>query len=70
LSGTVYGPTLQVLVIAHIPPGDDDNLAEYGEVYLNMTRQFSDTIVGHLFGHTHMDQFQLVNSLKALPHMM
>ena len=52
---------LQVLIIAHIPPGDDDNLAEYGEVYLNMTRQFSDITVGHLFGHTHMDQFQLVN---------
>ena len=55
---------LQVLIIGHIPPGDDDNLAEYGEVYLNMTRQFSDIIVGHLFGHTHMDQFQLVNLSK------
>ena len=54
---------VQVLIIAHIPPGDDDNLAEYGKVYLNITRQFSDIIVGHLFGHTHMDQFQLVGKL-------
>lgn len=59
---------LQVLLIAHIPPGDADNLAEYGEVYLNMTRQFSDVIVGHLFGHTHMDQFQLVK--PNLVHML
>ena len=51
---------LQVLVISHIPPGDMGNHAAYGEFYLNMTKQFSDTIVGHLFGHTHMDQFQLV----------
>lgn len=51
---------VQVMIIAHIPPGDADNLAEYGEFYLNMTKQFSGTIVGHLFGHTHMDQFQLV----------
>ena len=57
---------LQVLIIAHIPPGDADNLPEYGEVYLNMTRQFSGTIVGHLFGHTHMDQFQLVTNKAYL----
>ena len=51
---------MQVLMIAHIPPGDSDNLAEYGGIYLNVTKQFSDIIVGHLFGHTHRDQFQLV----------
>ena len=51
---------MQVLLIAHIPPGDTTNHAEYGEFYLSITRQFSDTVVGHLFGHTHTDQFELV----------
>ena len=51
---------IQVLIIAHIPPGDSDNVADYGKFYLNMTKQFSDVIVGHFFGHTHRDQFQLV----------
>ena len=53
---------LQVLLIGHIPPGDEDNWPEYGQLYLNVTKQFKDTIVGHLYGHTHMDQFQLVRS--------
>jgi len=50
----------QVLVISHIPPGSVGNHAAYGEFYLNMTRQFSEIIVGHLFGHTHMDEIELV----------
>lgn len=52
--------SLQVLLIGHIPPGDGDNWSEYGQRYLQITRHFSDIIVGHLFGHTHMDHFQLV----------
>ena len=51
---------LQVLLIGHIPPGDTDNNADYGQRYLNITKRFKDTIVGHLFGHTHKDHFQLV----------
>lgn len=51
---------IQVLIIAHIPPGNPDNLIEYGKIYLNITKQFSEIITGHLFGHTHKDQFQLV----------
>ncbi len=51
---------MQVLLIAHIPPGDPSSHAEYGEFYLSIAKQFSDTVVGHLFGHTHTDQFELV----------
>ena len=58
----------QVLVIAHIPPGDTECHGAYGEFYLNMTRRFSDTIVGHLFGHTHNDQIQLVRCLFLILH--
>lgn len=57
---TVNFVFMQVLMISHIPPGNPDNLVEYGEIYLNITKQFSDTITGHLFGHTHKDQFQMV----------
>lgn len=48
-------------MISHIPPGALDNWAEYGHRYLKLTRKFNDTIIGNLFGHTHMDQFQLVD---------
>ncbi len=55
----LYG-VVQVLMTGHIPPGDLDNWPEYGQLYRNVTKHFQDVIVGHLFGHTHMDQFQLV----------
>ncbi len=54
-----------MILIGHIPPGDLDNNADYGERYLNVTKKFKNTIIGHLFGHTHMDHFQLV-SFKEL----
>ena len=54
-------------MMAHIPPGDSDNIADYGKFYLNMTKQFSDVIAGHFFGHTHRDQFQLVT--KSARHI-
>ena len=48
-------------MIAHIPPGDPGNtLAAYEEFYLNLTKRYRDTIVAHLFGHTHHDEFKLV----------
>lgn len=50
----------KVLIIGHVPPGDADNTADYGRLYLNISRRFSETIIGGLFGHTHLDQFQLV----------
>ena len=60
-TGTLFSP-LQVVMIAHIPPGDPGNtLHEYDEFYLNLTKRFHDTIVGHLFGHTHHDEFKLVS---------
>ena len=46
-------------MIGHIPPGFD-TLQTYEEFYLNLTKQYRDTIVGHLFGHTHHDEFKLV----------
>ncbi len=54
-------PCIQVLLIAHVPPGDVSTLSEYGEFYLNITKRFRDTIIGHLFGHTHTDEFKLVS---------
>lgn len=56
----------KVLLIEHIPPGDGDNQAEYGQLYLNVTKYFKDIIVGHLAGHTHMDQFQLIQDEKGV----
>ena len=54
----------QVLLIGHIPPDGDG----YREVYLNITKRHQDVIVGHLFGHTHMDQVHLVSMLAISPH--
>ncbi len=51
----------KVLLIAHIPPGITTALPEYGEFYLNMTKRFGATIIGHLLGHTHEDMFELVS---------
>ena len=52
----------QVIMMAHVPPGDPGNtLHAYEEFYLNLTKRYRDTIVGHLFGHTHHDEFKLVS---------
>ena len=52
-------------MIAHVPPGDPGNtLHEYDEFYLNLTKRFHGTIVGHLFGHTHHDEFKLVSTTE------
>jgi sphingomyelin phosphodiesterase len=51
----------KVMMIAHVPPGDPGNaLQAYEEFYLNLTKRYRDTIVAHLFGHTHHDEFKLV----------
>eukprot|EP00731_Ephydatia_muelleri_P015723 Em0009g147a len=42
-------PTMEIL-----PPH-----SSYGEFYLNLTKRYGSTIVGHLTGHTHNDEFQL-----------
>ena len=53
-------------MIAHIPPGDPGNtVAAYEEFYLNLTKRYRDTIVAHLFGHTHHDEFKLVYMLLS-----
>ncbi|KAL5481336.1 hypothetical protein EMCRGX_G021473 [Ephydatia muelleri] len=49
----------KVLIIAHVPPGDTSTHSSYGEFYLNLTKRYGSTIVGHLTGHTHNDEFQL-----------
>jgi sphingomyelin phosphodiesterase len=57
----------RVVMIAHIPPGDPGNtLHEYDEFYLNLTKRFHDTIVGHLFGHTHHDEFKLIQDQEGV----
>ena len=50
----------KVLIIAHVPPGDTSTQPSYGEFYLNLTKCYGSTIVGHLTGHTHNDEFELV----------
>jgi sphingomyelin phosphodiesterase len=51
----------KVIMMAHVPPGDPGNtLHAYEEFYLNLTKTYRDTIVGHLFGHTHHDEFKLI----------
>ncbi|XP_065912440.1 sphingomyelin phosphodiesterase A-like isoform X2 [Dysidea avara] len=50
----------KVLLAGHIPPGDTTSLPELGQLYLNITKTYQNTIVAVLAGHTHFDQFELV----------
>ena len=56
---------IKVLLTGHIPPGDTTSLPELGQLYLNITKKYQNTIVGILAGHTHFDQFELVSSKEA-----
>lgn len=53
----------KVLIIAHIPPGMElkagppNCLPEYSSEYATIISNFSDIIIGQLYGHTHEDNF-------------
>ena len=53
-------PTLQVLLLAHIPPNPKDATLWYIDFLFNITRCYSKTIIGFITGHSHKDQFRLV----------
>jgi sphingomyelin phosphodiesterase len=49
----------KVWIINHIPPGGGESSAFMTATLYNLTRAYSDTIVGQFYGHTHADQFTL-----------
>ena len=55
----------KVILIGHIPPGRMGLLNEKGSCYADdyfiITERFKDTIIAHLYGHTHNDEFEMLN---------
>jgi sphingomyelin phosphodiesterase len=51
----------KVFLIGHIPPGDSTYLSECSKRYNALTDRFSHIIRGHFYGHTHYDEFRVIN---------
>lgn len=54
-----------VFIIGHIPPGDHFCASTWATVYRALVNRFRNTIRGQFFGHTHKDQFEVVESLQT-----
>jgi len=52
----------KVLIIGHIPCPIWDSLPYWCTQYTEIAVRFSNIIVGHLYGHTHLDQFTVILS--------
>ncbi|KAL5004721.1 hypothetical protein ScPMuIL_018177 [Solemya velum] len=53
----------KVIIIGHIAPGDLDSTVNwYGDFYVDLVANYSDTIVLQTFAHTHHDEFKVVTS--------
>ncbi|KIK68505.1 hypothetical protein GYMLUDRAFT_35936 [Collybiopsis luxurians FD-317 M1] len=52
----------KVWVIGHIPLGKDDTSVDPSNYYDQILQRYKDTIVGHFFGHSHKDQFEIAYS--------
>jgi sphingomyelin phosphodiesterase len=57
----------KVVIIGHIPPGDPTTIESYGEFYVPLVANYSNVIVGQLFGHIHEDLFQMVQATDGSP---
>ncbi|KAF4638373.1 hypothetical protein TGRH88_059810 [Toxoplasma gondii] len=70
----------QVILAGHIPPGVAEDAedsfegrskplwkAKFTRRYLEITRQFSDVILAHLFGHLHRDAFRVLSPSSPPP---
>jgi len=56
----------KVLIIGHIPSGLTFE-GPYVQNYLDLVTTFSDVVAGQFFGHTHEDQFEVVNDINGSP---
>lgn len=50
-----------VMIIGHIPPGDSTYLSHCSKRYNALVDRFSHIIRGQFFGHTHYDEFRVIN---------
>ncbi|THV01290.1 sphingomyelin phosphodiesterase [Dendrothele bispora CBS 962.96] len=49
-------------IIGHIPLGKEDTMEDQSNYYDQVLQRYKDTIVGHFFGHSHKDQFEIAYS--------
>lgn len=52
----------QVVLVVHHPTAHGDCMIEWGQFITDMLLTYQDTIVLHVMGHTHRDEFHLVCS--------
>jgi len=59
----------KVIFLGHISCGDaaDGTLTDYAVQYIDIVNKYQHIIVGQFFGHTHNDEFQLVNDNNGSP---
>jgi sphingomyelin phosphodiesterase len=50
-----------VFIIGHIPPGDSTYLSQCSKRYNALVDRFSNIIRGQFYGHTHYDEFRIIN---------
>ncbi len=50
-----------VFIIGHIPPGDSGYLSQCSKRYNALVDRFSNIIRGQFYGHTHYDEFRIIN---------
>jgi len=50
-----------IFIISHIPPGDTTYMSECSRRYNAIVDRFQNIIRGQFFGHTHYDEFKVIN---------
>lgn len=53
----------KVLIIGHIPIGDHTCDTEFSRRHQVLSTRFQNTIIGQLYGHSHYDEFHVINSV-------
>lgn len=57
----------KVHILGHIPPNTASCIRAWNREYDKLIRQFSHIISGHFVGHTHSDEFTVINSEDDVP---
>lgn len=55
----------RVLLTGHVPPSGDYWHDACQAAYLALSDQYADVVMGHLYGHTHMDSFAVLSHARA-----
>eukprot|EP01137_Pigoraptor_chileana_P002804 Opistho-2@42147 len=50
----------KVFLVGHVPPGQPDAIESYGAFHRSIVTRFSKIIIAQTFGHTHLDQFEVI----------